>query len=358
MPYVKLFSSLLDSTVWDTSPETRIVWIAMLAMADRDGNVSASVPGLAKRAGVERGACERALALFMAPDPDSRTKDFEGRRIREIDGGWLILNYEKYRDMATREASLEADAARKRRSRERKKRETAEAKEPPVSPDASGDVQNHPDDVRDVRDVRHSAADAPSFSSSAQRVTDPNAHTRAGEDVRTETEPDSREGAEPEPDQPSLAYAVRNGFETRYRELRNASLPQGETAGKQFSTIVRWVRETAVVRNCDPFALAERLMAGFFGNERALANGLRLSWLARDPTEYDPTMHASGALIVPPPGPDELQAADERRRAERIASGRLLPGDRHYLAAEREAGAQQPVSGVITPETVHADGKN
>jgi len=34
----------------------------------------------------------------MAPDPYSRTKDHEGRRIKECDGGWFVLNGEKYRE--------------------------------------------------------------------------------------------------------------------------------------------------------------------------------------------------------------------------------------------------------------------
>ena len=36
--YVKLWSDLLDSSLWvQESPETRIVWITLLAMADADG---------------------------------------------------------------------------------------------------------------------------------------------------------------------------------------------------------------------------------------------------------------------------------------------------------------------------------
>lgn len=130
--YTKLFGSILDSTVWEASPEIRIVWITMLAMADRDGNVEASVPGLAKRAAVDRAYVEQALALFTAPDPDSRTKDFEGRRIEEIDGGWHLLNHGKYREKASAEEYREKAAARQKRARE--KRAAAEPVTLPVTP--------------------------------------------------------------------------------------------------------------------------------------------------------------------------------------------------------------------------------
>jgi hypothetical protein len=82
----------------------------MLAMADETGFVAASVPGLTKRAGVTRDECQAALAAFLGPDPDSRTKDHGGRRIAEADGGWLLLNYEKYREIRNKEDRREYQA--------------------------------------------------------------------------------------------------------------------------------------------------------------------------------------------------------------------------------------------------------
>lgn len=69
----------------------------MLAMADQHGYVAASVPGLADRARVSMDACLAALAAFQEPDEWSRTKENEGRRIAEVDGGWTLLNHAKYR---------------------------------------------------------------------------------------------------------------------------------------------------------------------------------------------------------------------------------------------------------------------
>ena len=85
--FVKLFGSILDSTVWQEPATTRVVWITMLAMTDESGFVAASVPGLAHRAGVTLEECETALAAFLRPDPYSRTKEHEGRRIEADDGG-------------------------------------------------------------------------------------------------------------------------------------------------------------------------------------------------------------------------------------------------------------------------------
>lgn len=95
--YTKLFGSIIASTIWREDDKTRIVWITMLAMANKDGNVEASVPGLADMARVKIKECEAALMKLMSPDEYSRSREFDGKRIEEIDGGWHLLNHGKYR---------------------------------------------------------------------------------------------------------------------------------------------------------------------------------------------------------------------------------------------------------------------
>jgi hypothetical protein len=118
--FTKIFESLLDSTVWQESKETRLVWIAMLLMKNRLHVVEASVPGLAKRAGVTVQECEAALATLRAPDPYSRTKDFEGRRIEDVPGGWKVLNGEIYRQKMSPDERKAYQAAYMREYRKRR----------------------------------------------------------------------------------------------------------------------------------------------------------------------------------------------------------------------------------------------
>jgi hypothetical protein len=117
--YTKLFRQILDSTVWQEAMETKVVWITMLADIDRFGRVLMSIPGLAKRAGVTLTGCEKALGCFLAPDPYSRTKEYEGRRIEEIDGGWRLLNHGKYRALRDEEAERERHARNQAAYRDR-----------------------------------------------------------------------------------------------------------------------------------------------------------------------------------------------------------------------------------------------
>ena len=95
--YTKLFNSILASTVWREPMEVRIVWITLLAMADKDGIAEGSVPGLADFARIPVEATRKAIARLSAPDPDSRSQEHEGRRIQAVDGGWQLLNHAKYR---------------------------------------------------------------------------------------------------------------------------------------------------------------------------------------------------------------------------------------------------------------------
>lgn len=117
--YVKLFDSIIHSTIWQEEGHIKIVWITLLALADSKGEVQASVPGLAKAAGVSLPQCEEALEKFLSPDKYSRSQEAEGRRIEVIQGGWELINYKKYRDMKSLEQEKENAAERQRRFRGR-----------------------------------------------------------------------------------------------------------------------------------------------------------------------------------------------------------------------------------------------
>ena len=119
MAYVKLFQSLLDSTIWAEPDSTRIVWLTMLVIADKNGEVMSTVPGLAHRARVSIEACQSAIDKLSSPDKYSRSKLAEGRRIVAIEGGWELVNHADYRMKASKEDEKRATAERVRRHRER-----------------------------------------------------------------------------------------------------------------------------------------------------------------------------------------------------------------------------------------------
>lgn len=140
MAFVKLDTGILDSTLW-LERDVREVFITALLMAMPKefkieqpqievnslkhtgfeapagwyGFVEASGPGIVNRALVERHAGLKALTRLGETESESRSHEFGGRRMIRVDGGYLILNYMKYRDRD------HTAAERQRRLREREK---------------------------------------------------------------------------------------------------------------------------------------------------------------------------------------------------------------------------------------------
>lgn len=127
----------------------KVVWITMLAMADRDGVVWASVPGLAHRAGVGLGECRVALEKFLGPDLESRTTENEGRRIEAVDGGWRLLNHGKYRSMLSAQERREYNRVKQAEYRKRRREFRHEA-------GCNGAVEAIGDGLDEVREAKSS----------------------------------------------------------------------------------------------------------------------------------------------------------------------------------------------------------
>lgn len=138
--YVKLFSSIINSSIWSEDSNTCKVWITLMAMSDREGFVFGSVAGLARITALPAETIEAALKKFTFPDPHSsdltREPYREGRKLETVAGGWKLLNGPWYRDLR------DADE-RRFQNREAKKRERAAKKTTRHGPSASV-VLRHP----------------------------------------------------------------------------------------------------------------------------------------------------------------------------------------------------------------------
>lgn len=119
--YNKLFTKILDSSIWMESLPTRIVWLTLLAAMDEHGYAHfASVANLAHRARVTVDEAKAAIDRLEGPDAESADPDHEGRRIERVPGGWMVLNAPKYRELATRLAIQEQTRERVRKHREKR----------------------------------------------------------------------------------------------------------------------------------------------------------------------------------------------------------------------------------------------
>jgi hypothetical protein len=119
--YTKLFQTIVTSSIWQESDPTRLVWITMLALANKNGVVEASVPGLANMAKVTMEKTLEALEVLASPDKFSRSEEFEGRRIEKVEGGWMILNHGKYREKLSNSDRNDYQRVKQKEYREKKR---------------------------------------------------------------------------------------------------------------------------------------------------------------------------------------------------------------------------------------------
>jgi hypothetical protein len=116
--YAQIYQLILDSSIWQEPGSTRLVWITMLVLADGQGVVRCSVPGLARRANVGLEECRAALETLTSPDPDDQSGVDEGRRLHKLERGWLVVNHEYYRNYRTQEQMDGAERVRRYRERQ------------------------------------------------------------------------------------------------------------------------------------------------------------------------------------------------------------------------------------------------
>jgi len=125
--YSKLYRSIFDGSLYGQF-ESLTTFMAMLALADRHGEVDASPAKIAGCLGCELDFVLKGIEQLEAPDPYSRTPLEDGKRLIPLKDdagnnrifGWKIVNYEKYRSIRNEEErrAYKREWDRKNRSRD------------------------------------------------------------------------------------------------------------------------------------------------------------------------------------------------------------------------------------------------
>lgn len=102
--------------------EVRYAFMMLLAMCDATGHVIGTDIAIARRMNMPLEEFRKCAEALSQPDPDSNSREEEGRRIIPSDNerGYLVVNYLTYRDMKTEESKRDymREYMRKRRERE------------------------------------------------------------------------------------------------------------------------------------------------------------------------------------------------------------------------------------------------
>ena len=113
--YGKIFEQIYDGTLRE-EPITRLVFMDMIILADRDGIVDMTHEALSARTNVPVEKIYKSIERLEAPDLRSRSADESGARIVRIDEhrdwGWKLVNYEFYLKKGSYEDKKEKDRKR------------------------------------------------------------------------------------------------------------------------------------------------------------------------------------------------------------------------------------------------------
>jgi hypothetical protein len=119
--YAKLFSRIAQSSLMEEKVTTRYVFMMMLALSDRNGDVIGTDVAIARMMNVSVDEFKSATDPLLSPDPDSNSQAEDGRRLVPSDNGrgYKIVNYLCYRDMKSEEEKREymRNYMRERRSK-------------------------------------------------------------------------------------------------------------------------------------------------------------------------------------------------------------------------------------------------
>jgi hypothetical protein len=127
MGFTKLDEGILQSSVMAESGSVFKVWIALLASCGQDGIAKVSSVFLSSACHLPQKTVDHAIENLSSPDPRSRSLNDEGRRIQRVDGGYRVINYEKYRAFSPNEGNPNSPGAiRVRRWREKQKGVTSQ----------------------------------------------------------------------------------------------------------------------------------------------------------------------------------------------------------------------------------------
>jgi hypothetical protein len=117
--FVKIYRSILDSSI-SFDHIARHVFMDLLLLADADGKIDMPLQIIARRTGWPVHDVDHALAILCEPDPLSRSKTEEGRRLVPIPDagfGWIIVNFRSYADKGVGNSASSTEAVRDWRKR-------------------------------------------------------------------------------------------------------------------------------------------------------------------------------------------------------------------------------------------------
>jgi hypothetical protein len=201
--YTKVFRSIYEGTLSDDW-QALVTFQQLLILSDQNGVVDMTLAAIQRTTGIPLDILKHGMEALEQPDPQSRSRDMDGRRIARLDAhrdwGWFIVNFQTYRELQEREDKRKADRERIAAKRAASSQKVASPSD--VSPDvaASGSPSASASQVQPCREESPPVASCRALSPSVATVanvahTDTDTDTEAGEELSSSLRSDSSPAA-------------------------------------------------------------------------------------------------------------------------------------------------------------------
>jgi len=183
--YGKIFPQIFDSTLMaDGGSDAVYLMMSLVVLKDSDGAVNIDRRVLAKRLDLSLRRFDAAMAVLLAPDPDSNLPAMDGRRVCLLSGvphvennrGYYVINHEHYRDKGGHDDKRNKAAQRQQRYRDRHKKNNeldgaVTHRNATVTPSNAKSVHKDTDKDTDIDTKKERGANAPARKQKGARWT-------------------------------------------------------------------------------------------------------------------------------------------------------------------------------------------
>lgn len=204
--YAKIFASIYDGTLAEHW-QALVTFQQLMILSNARGVVDMTPFSISRRTGIPLEIIEAGIAVLAAPDPRSRSKEADGRRIvlldPDRDWGWRLVNHAYYRGLMSATDKKEADRIRIATKRDK------------VRHDATDRDMSQPS--QEVADVAQAEAEAEATTTTTEAR--PTHHATNARDAARGVE-DGPSPSSPAPDPKPHGMAVATAIALRKRGLR------------------------------------------------------------------------------------------------------------------------------------------
>jgi hypothetical protein len=95
--YGSIHASVVTSSLMEEPIPARYLFFMFVSQTDDTGFVRGTDLSLSRLFNMKLEDFREMVGILESPDTKSSSPEYEGSRLKKVQGGWLVLNYRKYR---------------------------------------------------------------------------------------------------------------------------------------------------------------------------------------------------------------------------------------------------------------------